>query len=83
MSLVEVNLFINDPMKFDESTIYLDFFKEIKPNTSIMVLHDGFGTVPNMNRLFISQALEKIIKRLKKQDYKFGKLDYNGKCINN
>lgn len=82
MSLVGVNIFVNDPMKFDESTVYLDLLKEITPNSSIMVLHDGFGTVSNMNRLFIATALEKTIRKLKKEGYTFGKLDDKGKCIN-
>ncbi|MEK7434564.1 MAG: polysaccharide deacetylase family protein [Cyanobacteriota bacterium] len=80
MKIVGVNIFINDSMLFNEDVTYSYVMKELKSGINILVLHDGFGTFENQQRVFISDALDRIINKLKKIGYKFGKIEKNGIC---
>jgi peptidoglycan/xylan/chitin deacetylase (PgdA/CDA1 family) len=77
---VGVNIFVNDPMLFNENIIYNKVINEIKQGINILVLHDGLGTFEKAPREFVSAALDQIINELKNKGYKFGKLNTQGMC---
>lgn len=81
MTPVGVNIFVNDPMLINANVTYNYVMRELKPGINILVLHDGFGTFENSQRVFISEALDNIIDQLKTKGYKFGKLDNSGICL--
>ncbi|MFN8673830.1 MAG: polysaccharide deacetylase family protein [Candidatus Sericytochromatia bacterium] len=80
MKLVGVNIFVNDSMTFNEESIFNAVKKEIKGGTNILVLHDGFGTFESKNRVFVAKVVEKLIRKLKKEGYQFGKINELGMC---
>lgn len=80
MNLVGTNIFINDPMLITEESIYKKLISKIKKGSNIIVLHDGFGTINNPNRVIISQVLDKLIPKLKKKGFIFKNLDNIGNC---
>ncbi|MFN8578074.1 MAG: polysaccharide deacetylase family protein [Candidatus Sericytochromatia bacterium] len=80
MTLVGTNIFINDPMLITEEVIYKKLISKIKKGSNIIVLHDGFGTINNPNRIIVAQALDKLIPKLKKKGFSFKNLDNIGNC---
>lgn len=80
MTPVGVNIFVNDPMLTNADVTYTYVMQELKSGMSTLVLHDGFGLFENPHRVFISDAVDRIINKLKEKGYKFGTINEKGLC---